>query len=93
MSDRFGALYRRELDDGREITVYPLLFGYAKVCIGPADCTVGFDDSWSYYTSRQAINAAKAWDGNGDPPVGWFRQTSTGRRRVGGDPKQEFIAR
>jgi len=90
--ERHGAIYQRELDDGREITVYPLLWWGAKVCIGPADCPVGFDDSWLYREEGRALDIAKSWDGNGDPPDGWFRQTSTGRRRPGGDPAQEFIS-
>jgi hypothetical protein len=31
-----------------------------------------------------------AWDGQGEP-AGWFRNPKTGRRRSGGDPKQEWI--
>lgn len=30
------------------------------------------------------------WDGTGEPQ-GWFRNQTTGRRRPGGDPAQEFI--
>jgi len=33
----------------------------------------------------------EAWDGQGEPE-GWFRNPSTARRRVDGDPKKEYIA-
>lgn len=85
---RLGALYTRELDDGREIVVYQMLFT-ARVCIGPAGAP-HYDDAWCYDTAAQAIEAAKIWDGEGDPPVGWHRHIASGRRRPNGDPEKEF---
>lgn len=42
MSDCYG---RRPLPDGREVVVYPLLFGQARLVVGPAGA--GWtDDEW-----------------------------------------------
>jgi hypothetical protein len=84
-----GSLYVRELDDGRVITVYRMLFT-TRLCIGPDD-GVSVDDGWCYSLQEAAIDAARAWDGDGDPPLGWHRQISTGRRRPGGNPALEYI--
>jgi hypothetical protein len=91
VSSRPGSLYTRELEDGRELTVYPMTFGKARLCIGPAGWPT-YDDGWCYADPQQAIDAAATWDGEGDPPVGWHRQISTGRRRPDGDPEQEYVA-
>jgi hypothetical protein len=88
---RYGSAYWRALPDGeREITVYPMLFGKANVCISYRGST-GIEDAWCYPTLHTAIAAAEAWDGNGDPPNGWTRNPSTGRRRDNGDPSTEYI--
>jgi len=42
---RDGALACRLLPDGRELTVYPLLFGRARLCIGSPDID-WYDDGW-----------------------------------------------
>jgi hypothetical protein len=40
-----GYIARRTLDDGRALFVVPLLFGRARLGIGPAGSLV-FDDIW-----------------------------------------------
>ena len=64
---RPGALYHRALTDaedglvtGREVTVYPLLFGRARVCEGPLGDEFGYDSATDYDTPEEAIAAAKA---------------------------------
>lgn len=91
MSARLGSLHTRVLEDGRELTVYPMTFGKARLCIGPAGEPF-YDDGWCYADPAVAIEAAKTWDGEGDPPAGWHRQLSTGRRRTDGDPAKEYVA-
>lgn len=90
MGQYAGTLAERELPDGRVIVVYPLIMGTARVCIGPAGADF-YDDAWCYATPVEAIAACEAWDGEGDPPVGWFRHIGTGRRRPDGDPAREYV--
>lgn len=61
---RPGSLYHRPLTDedgfatGQEVTVYPLLFGRARVCIGPLADPFGYDESAEYDTHEEALAAA-----------------------------------
>jgi hypothetical protein len=90
--DRPGSLFHRVLEDGvTELTVYPMTFGKARLCIGLVG-DGGYDDGWCYEDPLMAIRAAETWDGRGDPPVGWHRQISTGRRRPNGDPGYEYVS-
>lgn len=84
-----GALYLRDLPDGRIIVVYPMLYTY-RVCIGPQDSPF-IDSSWDYPSQLEATIAAEEWDGEGDPPIGWHRHVNSGRRRPEGDPAQEYV--
>lgn len=88
-----GYLYRRELDDGREIVVYEMLFTL-RLCVGPVG--EGYERAWCYEPSPKygvtALEAAIVWDGEGDPPDGWIKEVGTERRRVDGDPAREFDA-
>lgn len=89
---RPGCLYTRYLDDGRELSVAPMTFGKARLCLGPAG-EGGYDDAYCYATAGQAILAAAEWDGEGDdPPYGWHRHIGSGRRRPDGDPEKEYVA-
>lgn len=90
-----GFVYRRELDDGREIVVYPMLFT-DRVCIGLTG-EHGYDRAWCYPKEHPmgrsiATAAAEEWDGEGDPPEGWIKEVGTERRRPDGDPAREFDA-
>lgn len=87
---REGSLATRLLEDGRELTVYPMTFGKARLCIGDPDSGM-YDDGWCYEDPRVAVTACESWDGEDDPPVGWHRQISTGRRREDGDPEKEYV--
>lgn len=75
-----------------ELTVYAMIFGKARLCIGMVDSST-YDDAWCYANPRAAIKAAITWDGEGDPPVGWHRHISSGRRRPDGDPAREYVYR
>jgi hypothetical protein len=89
-----GSLYWRELEDGRAVSVWRMMFNL-RICIGPSDLPC-FDDGWCYARELGAahvIALATAWDGSGDPPAGWHKHVTTGRRRVNGDPAQEYVAR
>lgn len=68
---RVGSLFHYHLPDGREIVVYPLLFGEARLCTGRID-----SDSWQrgfdYPSARDAIDAAYAWTRPEEDPPGNF---------------------
>lgn len=88
---RDGTVYRTFIGDGRELTVCPMTFGKARLCIGPVD-SPGYDDGWCYEDVPKAVLAAMVWDGDGDdPPFGWHRHIKTGRRRPNGDPALEYV--
>lgn len=62
-----------------------------RVCIGPAKMEY-LDDVWCYHRAEDALAAAEAWNGEGDPPDGWHRHPMSGRRRPNGDPAREYVA-
>jgi hypothetical protein len=88
----FDAIYYRELDDGRCIVVYRLVMGTVRVTTSEIG-SLFLDDAWCYSHASAGLMAASAWDGNGDPPEGWFRHIRTARRRPEGDPEREYVAR
>jgi len=89
-NDPDAPLYWRALDDDFEICVWPMLGGKGRLTIGFRD-TGTYEDGYCYPSRRQAIEAAKVWSGEGDPPDGWHRHIATGRRRENGDPSKESI--
>lgn len=85
-------LYYRELPGGFEVAVMPLTFGHAHLCYGRQG-EDSSDDGYYYADPAVAISAAEVWDGQHDPLDGWYRHPKSGRRRKGGDPKQEYNLR
>lgn len=59
--ERRGSAHQYPLPDGREIVVYPQLFGAGLLCIGPQDCPIGYDRAWRYETLYEALEAALRW--------------------------------
>jgi hypothetical protein len=89
---REGALYHRVLADGEhDVTVYPMTFGKARLCLSLADDECSIIDGWCYEDRALAIRAAVEWSGEGDPLDGWTRHLGTGRRRDGGNPAKETV--
>jgi hypothetical protein len=82
------ALYHRFVDDDYEVTVIPMTYGKARLCYGPRGAPY-YDNGFCYADPARAIEAAKVWDGQGDPLDGWHRNPQTGRRRPNGDPTKE----
>jgi hypothetical protein len=82
------ALYRRDLDEGYMIVVYPMTFGKARLCYAD-DMTIY--NGFCYADPVRAVVAAVTWDGTGDPIDGWHRNPFTGRRREDGDPAKETV--
>jgi len=77
---REGAIYQKELDDGREMTVYPMLFN-DRICIGPPDEPY-YEDGWCIVRGY-GVDVAKRWDGKGEPPGPWIKQVGTDKRGPG----------
>lgn len=61
-----GALLVRDLDDGRVIVVYPMIFN-DRLCIGPSG-ERSYDRGWCYPKGGAALEAALEWDGTAAPP-------------------------
>jgi len=78
---RKGSIYWRPIGPLREVTLYPLLFGSARLTTGRRD-----QDSWVYaydYPDEQSgFRAAEDWDGDSDPGYGWIRKLEMGKDRV-----------
>jgi len=65
---RPGVVYWKPTSDGREIGVYPLLFGAGLLYRGPLAEYHGYDQSWRFPRVVDAIETARSWDGEGDMP-------------------------
>lgn len=88
---REGAVYQRQLPDGRELCVYPRMFN-TILTIGQQSTPLTYDTHYCYESPVQAKAAAEAWDPSQElEPTGWFRHAETGRRRPHGDPELEYI--
>jgi hypothetical protein len=85
----WGSIYWRDLGNGREIVVFPLLFGMAKLGEGPlGECYM--DTFYEYGNAILAMAAAVTWDGVSDPRMNWER-SSDGRCRPDGNPAKEYV--
>lgn len=89
-NERLSCQFYRELENGKDISVYREFQDESKLCISEIG-SVGIDDAWYYPTLRQAIDAALLWNGVGDPIDGWNRNLKSNRWRKGGDPALERI--
>lgn len=87
-----GATYYRELPNGRCIVLYVLIPGTVRITVGDVGSNM-YDDAWCYASLAAGVIAASCWDGEGDPPEGWFRNIGSARRRPEGDPEREYVAR
>lgn len=77
---RNGALYWRPLGPLLEVTLYPLLWGAARLTFGRRDkdaFIVGYD----YVDHQSGLRAAEEWDGKGEPPHGPVRKVAMDEKR------------
>lgn len=90
---REGAYYQRQIEDGREICVFPRMYN-SILTIGQASDRDGYETHYCYENPVQATLAAEAWNPLEQPePDGWFRHADSGRRRPNGDPEKEYVSR
>jgi len=79
----------KDTPDARRVWVVQFAFTGA-VIIGPPDAWE-YDDRWCYASVALAAVYARSWPAQpGTEPTGWHRHPTTGRRRPGGDPAQEY---
>ncbi len=91
-------LREKRLDDGRWVTFYVELFGYASICVEDNIRAVehnerdgGYDKYYQYPSVKKAYIAYEQFT-DGDEPDGWIRAAPPRfRRRPNGDPSLEFI--
>lgn len=86
---RHLSVYQRDLPDGFEVVVYPMIGGQYRLCLSEQDDRGSIIDAFCYYDSDRVLQAARVWTGEGDPLDGWYRNPLTGRRRENGDPTTE----
>jgi hypothetical protein len=83
----------RRLPDGRALDLELLLFGQARLCVGPL-ASVHYETTWDYEDRSMAFAAFLAWDGAGEPE-GWTRHRDEAapriRYRPHGDPGREWV--
>lgn len=75
---RRGAIFWKPLADGREVTVYPLLYGAGRLCVGPLGDQWGYDIAYLYERSEEAVEAAKDWDGEASEHPAGFQKIAPG---------------
>lgn len=73
-----GAIIHRDLDDGRVLVLYPMLFGNVRLCVGPQR-GYGYDRGFCYQEPARfdALMALATWDGNDVPPGDWIKEVGT----------------
>jgi hypothetical protein len=67
----------RVLPDGRELSLWPMLFGNTRLCIGWPGVGA-FDDGYCFHHAALGVAAVLGWDGSGDP-AGWYKHLGSGR--------------
>lgn len=73
-------LHQRITDDGLELTVYRMIFN-DRICVGEPGAPT-YERAFCFPQDGSAIVAAERWDGEGDPPGPWIKESGTDRYRV-----------
>jgi hypothetical protein len=71
-------IWHYELDDGRAVDVYVMLFSNARLCVGPPGWLV-YDEGYCYSSPAGALLAAAKYvhaGGQGEPE-GWIKNLQT----------------
>jgi len=71
------------------VAIKPLMFHWTML-IGEIGNIYCWENHYCYANRALAEKGIREWDGNGEP-TGWHRNPETGRRRVNGDPKTEYV--
>lgn len=65
-----GVVYWRQVGEHDQVFVYPMTFGKARLGFGELD-SPSIERGFCYASSKRALEAARVWDGIGDPLDGW----------------------
>lgn len=78
LADQAGLFWKYDLDDGRTVEVRAMLFGNARLCIGPTGRLV-YDAGYCYVNLTMAIMAAALWIDAGatGEPIAWVKNLQT----------------
>lgn len=63
---RPGCLGQRILEDGRELVLYPMVFGNLRLCLGDPALNY-YEAAWCFHDRAAAFLALFEWNGQGDP--------------------------
>ncbi len=88
--DDHGFIARKDLEDGRYITLTPQLYG-TLLTLSQAGNEYGYSEAYTYDNPEKAVASYEAWEGNGEPN-GWIRHIPSNRRRPNGDAAQEHVS-
>lgn len=93
---RSGTVAYRITEDGVELTLYPMIMGQVRLCVGEPDAAT-YDKAWCFHSAAAAAVTVATWDGVGDKPPGpWYRDLQTGERRefdADGNVVREWVQR
>ena len=74
---RFPFKFRRALPEGLEVVVVSMIYN-DRLCFGESG-SEGYTRGFCFPKDGSAIEAAKTWDGEGDPPGPWIKEVGTSR--------------
>lgn len=77
-----GGELARWLREDRVVVVTPQIYS-VLLTIGPFEGD-RYDRGWRYSTVEDALEAARVWDGVGDPPGPWSTDKADGDRMIAG---------
>ena len=82
----------RSFPDGTFIGVEAMIFTN-RLCIAYAGTIFGcWDDVWCFDKNINIVEIMTNWNPyEQKEPMGWNRHPPTGRRRIDGDPSQEYV--
>ena len=93
--DDQGFIKQRRLPDRWLLAVDPLVFGRARLGIGPnhpLENAGVFNDTWEFPDITSALAALDNWNPEESPePDGWDRHVDTGRYRILGQKEMEYV--
>jgi hypothetical protein len=80
----------RRLDNGDWITLQKMLGQNYRISLG--DGWMNIHSNYCYHSAGPAHECFLSWDGEDDPPEGWYKHIETGRRRPDYTKGSEIVA-
>jgi hypothetical protein len=79
------------LFDRRKLVVERQVFRRARLCFGSKEWDGGYDTTYDYATPDAALDAMQRALTGATEPTGWQRHPGTGRYRINGDARLEYV--